>query len=110
MLALNSAANPDLVTITAGLVLFLFGMGLVNPLGTALALQPFKNQAGLASGLQGFLQMGCAAVCSFIASTLPLPQTLSLAATMTATASLALLMVFIIMLQRNKHKVANASC
>ncbi len=110
LLALNSATNPDLVAITTGLVLFLFGMGLVNPLGTALALQPFKNQAGLASGLQGFLQMGCAAVCSFIASTLPLPQTLSLAVTMTATSSLALLMVFIIMLQRNKHKVANAAC
>ncbi|MNW13564.1 multidrug resistance protein D [compost metagenome] len=37
-------------------------MGLVNPLATAIALQPFGRQAGAASALLGFLQMACAAL------------------------------------------------
>lgn len=44
------------------LTVFLLGMGLINPLGTAIALHPFGSQAGAASALLGFLQMGCAAV------------------------------------------------
>jgi DHA1 family bicyclomycin/chloramphenicol resistance-like MFS transporter len=40
---------------------FLLGMGILNPLATAIALQPFGQQAGAASALLGFLQMGCAA-------------------------------------------------
>jgi len=39
---------------------FLFGAGLLNPLGTAMALQSFGAQAGAASALLGFLQMGIA--------------------------------------------------
>lgn len=46
----------------AALTAFLLGMGLVNPLATAIALQPFGRQAGAASALLGFLQMGCAAL------------------------------------------------
>lgn len=44
------------------LSVFLFGMGLFNPLGTAIALHPFAQQAGAASALLGFLQMGFAAL------------------------------------------------
>lgn len=33
------------------MVLYLFGMGLISPLGTAIALHPFGQQAGLASAL-----------------------------------------------------------
>lgn len=40
--------------------IFLLGAGLLNPLGTAMALQPFGAQAGMASALLGFLQMGMA--------------------------------------------------
>lgn len=53
---------PTLKVFTLGLTMFLFGMGMVNPLGTALALQPFALQAGTASALLGFLQMGTAAI------------------------------------------------
>jgi len=42
--------------------IFLFGMGLCSPIGTALALQPFAHKAGLASSLFGFIQMGMAAL------------------------------------------------
>lgn len=47
---------------SVSLTVFLLGMGLINPLGTAIALHPFGSQAGAASALLGFLQMGCAAV------------------------------------------------
>ena len=43
--------NAGLMPFTGAIVLYLLGMGLVNPLGTALALGPFSRQAGLASSL-----------------------------------------------------------
>ena len=85
------AATPELFTLTLGLAFFLFGMGLVNPLGTAIALQPFGREAGLASALLGFLQMGCAAAGSALASILPFTPTLSMAAIMLTAALLAAL-------------------
>lgn len=58
-----SVRNPgDLFTFTAAISVFLFGMGMVNPLSTALALVPFAAQAGSASAMLGFLQMAGAAV------------------------------------------------
>lgn len=54
----------------AALTGFLLGMGLVNPLATACALQPFGAQAGAASALLGFLQMGCAAAAVFLGAAL----------------------------------------
>ena len=41
---------------------FLLGMGIVNPLGTAQALSPFGEKAGAASALLGFWQMMGAAI------------------------------------------------
>lgn len=37
-------------------------MGLINPIGTAIALGPFGDRAGIALALLGFLQMACAAI------------------------------------------------
>jgi DHA1 family bicyclomycin/chloramphenicol resistance-like MFS transporter len=54
------AAAPAFTTFTLAITFYLFGMGLIDPLGTAIALNPFGNQAGLASALLGFLQMGSA--------------------------------------------------
>lgn len=88
-LILAFAGTPDLVTVTLGLTLFLFGMGLINPLGAAIALQPFGREAGTASALLGFLQMGCAAIGSMGASVLPMPPTVSLAAIMLGASLLA---------------------
>ncbi|MFJ4141268.1 multidrug effflux MFS transporter [Pseudomonas sp. NPDC089734] len=55
------------------LSIFLLGMGLFNPLGTAIALHPFGKQAGAASALLGFMQMGCAALAITCGNLLPLP-------------------------------------
>ena len=41
----------------ARMSVFLLGMGIVNPLGTAQALSPFGEKAGAASALVGFWQM-----------------------------------------------------
>lgn len=53
--------KEDFLLFCVFLTVFLLGMGLLNPLGTAIALHPFGKQAGAASALLGFLQMGCAA-------------------------------------------------
>lgn len=44
------------------MLVFLFGMGMLNPIGTALTLTPFGERAGAASALLGFMQMACAAL------------------------------------------------
>jgi DHA1 family bicyclomycin/chloramphenicol resistance-like MFS transporter len=79
------------MSFTAAIALYLLGMGLINPLGTAIALHPFGRQAGLASALLGFLQMGCAAIGASLASVLPLQPFASLAVILTAGSVLALL-------------------
>jgi MFS transporter, DHA1 family, multidrug resistance protein len=53
------------------MLVFLFGMGLVNPIGTALTLSPFGERAGSASALLGFLQMATAALAIIATTTLP---------------------------------------
>ena len=60
-LVLQSGAPAQLQFMTA-VTLFLAGMGLINPIGTAIALEPFGDRAGIASALLGFLQMACAAI------------------------------------------------
>ncbi len=85
------AWQPSYLTFTAAISVVLFGMGLINPLGTAIALQPFGRQAGSASALLGFLQMSSAAIGSTVASVLPFPAATSLAIVMTVAAVLALL-------------------
>ena len=43
------AGAPTPASFMAAVTLFLAGMGLINPIGTALALEPFGDRAGLAS-------------------------------------------------------------
>jgi MFS transporter, DHA1 family, multidrug resistance protein len=85
------AAAPAVMPFTMAIALYLLGMGLINPLGTAIALHPFGQQAGLASALLGFLQMGCAAVGASFASVSPLQPSVSLAVILTTGSALALL-------------------
>ncbi|MDR6711075.1 DHA1 family bicyclomycin/chloramphenicol resistance-like MFS transporter [Pseudomonas hunanensis] len=63
----------DFTCFCIALSIFLLGMGLFNPLGTALALHPFGKQAGAASALLGFMQMGCAALAITCGTLLTLP-------------------------------------
>lgn len=85
------AASPTFTAFTIAIALYLFGMGLINPLGTAIALHPFGRQAGLASALLGFLQMSCAAIGASFASALPFSPSAALAVVLTTASALAIL-------------------
>jgi MFS transporter, DHA1 family, multidrug resistance protein len=62
MILLVSIFSPTFFPFLASMVVFLLGMGIVNPLGTAQALSPFGEKAGAASALVGFWQMMTAAI------------------------------------------------
>ncbi|MFT0737417.1 multidrug effflux MFS transporter [Ralstonia wenshanensis] len=76
---------------SAAITVFLLGMGLINPLGTAITLQPFGEKAGAASALLGFLQMGCAALSIGVASALGMPAYLAFCIILAASSALSLL-------------------
>ena len=106
VLLFGSAAAPALMPFTMAIALYLLGMGLINPLGTAIALHPFGKQAGLASALLGFFQMGCAAIGASIASVLPLQPFASLAVILTAGSALALLVFLPVALRQAQAEIA----
>jgi MFS transporter, DHA1 family, multidrug resistance protein len=62
--------SPTLISYLGALSVFLLGMGIVNPLGTAQALSPFGDKAGAASALVGFWQMMTAAIGVWLAATI----------------------------------------
>jgi DHA1 family bicyclomycin/chloramphenicol resistance-like MFS transporter len=66
---LVSIFNPTFPSFLAAMAVFLLGMGIVNPLGTAQALSPFGDKAGAASALLGFWQMMAAAIGVYLAAT-----------------------------------------
>ncbi|MCP1968556.1 multidrug effflux MFS transporter [Bradyrhizobium elkanii] len=96
------AARPTFMLFTAAVTLYLLGMGLINPLGSAIALHPFGGQAGLASALLGFLQMGCAALGASFASALPLEPSASLAVILSSHSMFALLVFLPVALRLSK--------
>jgi MFS transporter, DHA1 family, multidrug resistance protein len=103
------AAAPAFVPFTTAIALYLLGMGLINPLGTAIALDPFGRQAGLASALLGFLQMGYAAVGASLASVLPLQPSASLAVILTASSALALVVFLPVVLRQPQAETGSAA-
>lgn len=90
-LAMLASPAAGLVGFAAAGSVFLFGMGLVSPTGTALALTPFASQAGQASALLGFLQMAAAALLTTTAATLPGARVDALALVLVGGGLLALL-------------------
>jgi MFS transporter, DHA1 family, multidrug resistance protein len=86
--------DRSLVSYAGPVVVFLFGMGIVNPLGTALALSPFGDRAGLASALVGFLQMAGAAVGVSAAAAVATPAILALGIVLVIASLLALIIFY----------------
>jgi DHA1 family bicyclomycin/chloramphenicol resistance-like MFS transporter len=66
---LVSIFTPTFLPFLGAMCVFLLGMGIVNPLGTAQALSPFGEKAGAASALVGFWQMMSAAIAVWLAAT-----------------------------------------
>jgi MFS transporter, DHA1 family, multidrug resistance protein len=54
---LVSLFSPTFLPFLCAMCVFLFGMAIISPLGTAQALSPFGEKAGAASALLGFWQM-----------------------------------------------------
>lgn len=80
--------RQDVYSFSVAMTVFLLGMGLINPLGTAIILQPFGQKAGAASALLGFLQMSLAAVAIAAALSRPLYEAFSIVLAANLTLSL----------------------
>jgi len=86
---LVSLFNATFLPFLAGLCVFLLGMGIVSPLGTAQALSPFGEKAGAASALLGFWQMMGAAIGVWLAATVSHQAMLALGIVLIAASLLA---------------------
>src|SRR5438067_494355 len=86
---LVSLFTPTFLPFLAAMSVFLLGMGIVNPLGTAQALSPFGEKAGAASALLGFWQMMGAAIGVWLAATVSHEAMLALGIVLTAASTLA---------------------
>jgi DHA1 family bicyclomycin/chloramphenicol resistance-like MFS transporter len=84
--------TPTFLPFLGGMCVFLLGMGIVNPLGTAQALSPFGEKAGAASALLGFWQMMGAAIGVWLAATVSHQAMFALGIVLTAASLLALLL------------------
>lgn len=71
------------------MLVFLFGMGMLNPIGTALTLTPFGARAGAASALLGFMQMASAALAIIAATTMTTSPFLALSLVLATSTTIA---------------------
>ncbi|MBA1380359.1 multidrug effflux MFS transporter [Pseudomonas brassicacearum] len=88
-------AHPGLGWYAVSMVTFLWGMGLANPLGTAITMGPFGKEAGMASALLGFLSMGAAALTTWLASVLSFSPITTVGAIQALTCLVALVLFFL---------------
>jgi DHA1 family bicyclomycin/chloramphenicol resistance-like MFS transporter len=89
---LVSVFTPTFLPFLGAMSMFLLGMGIVNPLGTAQALSPFGEKAGAASALVGFWQMMSAAIGVWLAATVSPQAMFALGAVLTAASLVAVLL------------------
>jgi DHA1 family bicyclomycin/chloramphenicol resistance-like MFS transporter len=86
---LVSLYSPTFLAFLAAMSVFLLGMGIISPLGTAQALSPFGEKAGAASALLGFWQMMTAAIGVWLAATVSLDALFALGVVLTVFSLLA---------------------
>ena len=84
--------HANVVTFIAATCIFLLGMGVVNPLGTAQTLSPFGTHAGAASALLGFWQMTGAAIGVFLVASIVPDALMALGIVLTGGCLLAILL------------------
>ncbi len=87
---LVSLFHPTFLPFLGATAVFLLGMGIVNPLGTAQALSPFGEKAGAASALLGFWQMMVAAIGVWLAATISHEAMFALGVVLAITSLVAL--------------------
>jgi DHA1 family bicyclomycin/chloramphenicol resistance-like MFS transporter len=86
----SQSVVAGMAQVLAPLLVFLFGMGIVNPLATVAALRPFPEKAGAASALIGFFQIAGGAGGSLLIGLVPLPTLIALPAVMITACMAAL--------------------
>lgn len=91
-LLLVGLSHGGFLPFLGGISVFLLGMGIVNPLGTAQALSPFGANAGAASALLGFWQMLGAALGVWMAATLVSDAMIALGIVLAFGSTLALML------------------
>jgi DHA1 family bicyclomycin/chloramphenicol resistance-like MFS transporter len=89
---LVSMFDPRFFPFLGGMCVFLLGMGIVNPLGSAQSLSPFGEKAGAASALLGFWQMMAAAFGVWLAATVSHQAMFALGIVLTVASLLALVL------------------
>ncbi len=89
---LVSLFNATFLPFLGACCVFLLGMGIVNPLGTAQALSPFGEKAGAASALVGFWQMMSAAFGVWLVATISHEAMFGLGLVLTMASLLALVL------------------
>jgi DHA1 family bicyclomycin/chloramphenicol resistance-like MFS transporter len=89
---LVSIYSPSFPAFLGAISVFLLGMGIVSPLGTAQALSPFGDKAGAASALVGFWQMMTAAIGVWLAATISHAALFALGCVLAAFSLLALVL------------------
>ncbi|WP_223441604.1 multidrug effflux MFS transporter [Pseudomonas sp. BF-R-19] len=89
-LLLAGPTDPSLGWYALSMVTFLWGMGLANPLGTAITMGPFGKEAGMASALLGFFSMGAAALTTWLVSVLTFAPVTTLGGVQTTACLIAL--------------------
>jgi DHA1 family bicyclomycin/chloramphenicol resistance-like MFS transporter len=87
---LVSIFDANFLPFLGAMSVFLLGMGIVNPLGTAQALSPFGEKAGAASALLGFWQMMGAATGVYLAATVSHEAMFALGTVLSVASLLAL--------------------
>jgi DHA1 family bicyclomycin/chloramphenicol resistance-like MFS transporter len=87
---LGSIFNPTFLPFLCAISVFVLGMGIVGPLGSAQALSPFGEKAGAASALLGFWQMMGAAIGVYLAATVSHEAMFALGIVLTVASLLAL--------------------
>jgi len=91
LLAVLVAKNAFLPFLFATAI-FLFGVGIVSPLASAVALSPFANKAGVAAALFGFAQMAGAACGALLAAVVSSDPALGLAIVLALASPLAMIL------------------
>jgi DHA1 family bicyclomycin/chloramphenicol resistance-like MFS transporter len=87
---LVSISYANFLPFLGAVSVFLLGMGIVNPLGTAQALSPFGEKAGAVSALLGFWQMMGAAIGVYLAASVSHEAMFALGTVLTVASLLAL--------------------
>jgi len=93
--AIANYGSGSLPATLACLFVVLSCAGLTYPNAAAIALAPFSHNAGTASALLGFVQLGFGGLISSGAGLLPFKGSLSTAITMLASAGIALIIVLL---------------